>query len=280
MSRLVTFALIAAGVGLVAYVMPTSESGREQRLAAVVSIATNATRLPRADEPASRFAAPKLVAPAPQAVSSGRVQLVPSPARTADPAAPAPRPVIHRAAPSSVGDPDQRADLVRDIQHELRRVGCFEGEPDGRWNAAAQRAMSAFNDRVNATLPVDEPDQILLTLVQGRASRVCNAACPAGQSMSTAGRCLPTAVAMAAPRAAGRMALAGPQVTTVTPVLAPKRKPRTNVRRVQPPAQRYAVRSIRPSSSQYVVRSAPARQTGNSNQFATRLFAQLTRDGR
>ena len=44
--------------------------------------------------------------------------------------------------------------------------------------------MKLFTDRVNATLPTDEPDSILLTMVRGYQDNVCGKPCPAGQGLS------------------------------------------------------------------------------------------------
>lgn len=87
-----------------------------------------------------------------------------------------------------------RYELVRSIQRELKRVGCYTGEVDGDWGPASRRAMNGFTDRVNATLPTTQPDFILLTLLQGQQGSVCGRLCPAGQSPSDTGRCLPNAV--------------------------------------------------------------------------------------
>lgn len=84
--------------------------------------------------------------------------------------------------------------LTRAIQAELRRVGCYTGDVDGDWGPATRRAMQAFNDRVNASLPIAQPDYILLTLLQGHAARACGAACPYGQAQSEDGACLPRSV--------------------------------------------------------------------------------------
>jgi len=81
-----------------------------------------------------------------------------------------------------------RAGLARELQKELKRVGCYEGDVTGAWTAPARQAMRRFTERVNAKLPVDEPDLVLLKLVQGQAERVC--ACgtgPAGTSGTCAG---------------------------------------------------------------------------------------------
>jgi hypothetical protein len=93
-------------------------------------------------------------------------------------AAPARR--VTAAAPSSKrlssakpGDDEARLQLVRDIQYELKRAGCYDGEIHGHWSNTTKGAMKTFTDRVNAALPVEEPDYILLTLVQNQARPAC-----------------------------------------------------------------------------------------------------------
>jgi hypothetical protein len=95
---------------------------------------------------------------------------------------------------------DQRRELVRDIQRELKRVGCYDGDTDGQWGGASKRAMTQFTARVNATLPSEEPDFILLTLVQGHKGGACGADCPSGQKLNDGGRCLPSSVLAQAER--------------------------------------------------------------------------------
>jgi hypothetical protein len=90
--------------------------------------------------------------------------------------------------------PRDRTSLARDLQLELRRVGCYGGELNGVWTPATRKAMKAFTDRVNATLPIEEPDDILLTLVQAHQGEACGKPCPAGQGLSDDGRCLPGAI--------------------------------------------------------------------------------------
>ena len=84
--------------------------------------------------------------------------------------------------------------LAQHLQRELVRVGCYEGEVNGAWTPATRRAMKAFTDRVNATLPTDEPDFILLSLVQAAQGKVCGTACPVGEAPADDGRCMPNAV--------------------------------------------------------------------------------------
>ena len=52
------------------------------------------------------------------------------------------------------------------VQRELARIGCYTGAVDGSWGAGSKRAMGAFVGRTNSSLPVEEPDHVLLALVQ------------------------------------------------------------------------------------------------------------------
>ena len=91
---------------------------------------------------------------------------------------------------------DQRAMLARELQQELTRIGCYTGAIDGNWDRNSQRAMKAFTRSVDATLPVKEPDFILLTLVQGYSAKACGTPCALGRVPSQNGSCIsPTIVA-------------------------------------------------------------------------------------
>lgn len=87
---------------------------------------------------------------------------------------------------------EQKALLARDVQRELQRVGCYVGEIDGIWGPGSQRAVTAFMQRVNAVLPVDEPDVFMLSLLSAEAHTVCGTGCPHGQVLSAGDRCLPS----------------------------------------------------------------------------------------
>jgi hypothetical protein len=89
---------------------------------------------------------------------------------------------------------DDRTSLAGELQRELRRVGCYDGAISDSWTRATRTAMKTFTNRVNATLPIDKPDQILLALVQGYREKVCDVTCPAGEGLAKDGRCLPNAV--------------------------------------------------------------------------------------
>jgi hypothetical protein len=90
--------------------------------------------------------------------------------------------------------PGDRVGIARELQRELKRVGCYWGEVNGAWTPATRRAVKSFTDRINAALPIDQPDLVLLALVQAHETQACGVACPAGQSLAADGRCLPDAL--------------------------------------------------------------------------------------
>jgi len=69
---------------------------------------------------------------------------------------------------------DQEA-MARDIQRELRRVGCFRGDVDGAWGPQSRQAMAAFTSQLKLRIPFEAPDESLLRLVQGQTQKVCGA---------------------------------------------------------------------------------------------------------
>jgi hypothetical protein len=99
-----------------------------------------------------------------------------------------------QADAAALAMPHDRASLVRELQRGLKRVGCYEGEVSGVWTQQSRSAMKAFTGRINAALPVDEPDGVLLALVQGHKDKACGMPCPPGEGLAADGRCLPTAV--------------------------------------------------------------------------------------
>lgn len=135
--------------------------------------------------------------------------------------------------PQAANDEARRA-LARDIQKELKRVGCYDGDVDGQWNSVTRKAMGAFNERVNASLPVEAPDFILLTLVQGHTARACGRLCPAGQALSGDNRCLPRAL-LSAKAAAPKQPVAKQVATVQGPVDAASVAPEGKRPKAAPP---------------------------------------------
>jgi hypothetical protein len=152
--------------------------------------------------------------PFPDRSEEGTVVVVPSRA-----AATPGRTPLAQQPPKAVPPPGNRAALVRELHKELTRVGCYDGEISGIWTAASRRAMRTFTDRVNARLPTDEPDQILLSLVQGHRRKACGVACPAGQQEDR-GRCVPGALAGAAKQPASAGAPVDPATLAAAAALA------------------------------------------------------------
>lgn len=140
-------------------------------------------------------------------------------------------------------EPISRVALARDIQRELKRVGCYGGAIDGLWGGGSKRAMLTFVDRVNAALPADEPDVAMLSLLRQQTSDVCGSSCPRGQSLAGSGRCAPTPqVAETVPdrRAVpyGRMGIGGPKPEDAK----------------DPPLERAAMLEISPDDDRYAER--------------------------
>jgi hypothetical protein len=104
-----------------------------------------------------------------------------------------PRMPVALHSPSSSAPPDAFT-LTREIQLQLKRVGCYQGAINGVWSPVVIRSMKAFADHVNAILPVEHPDIILLALVQNHRGSACGLSCPAGQARAGDGRCLPQAL--------------------------------------------------------------------------------------
>ena len=98
-------------------------------------------------------------------------------------------------APSANPLPQAGALLTKELQRQLRRVGCYSGEIDGLWTQSTRRAMQTFTNRVNATLPVERPDHVLLAILQSQPDRICNKPCPLGENLAPDGRCAPVAIA-------------------------------------------------------------------------------------
>jgi hypothetical protein len=109
-------------------------------------------------------------------------------------------------------DASTRYKLITDIQQQLKRVGCYWGRVDGSWGASTKDAMRTFTDRVNAELPLDEPDYLLLTLLQSHGGKACGD-CPPGLMLSN-GRCVPQPVVAQSHPAASPQAKPQPQATS------------------------------------------------------------------
>jgi hypothetical protein len=85
--------------------------------------------------------------------------------------------------------------LTKELQGQLRRLGCYGGEINGLWTQSSRRAMRTFTNRVNAALSVDRPDHILLAMLQSHPDNTCNKSCPLDENPAPDGHCVPSAIA-------------------------------------------------------------------------------------
>ncbi len=153
---------------------------------------------------------------------------------TVDPAATA----TGKIRSSKPGDWQARTELARDLQKALTRAGCYGGEISGSWTQSTRRAMGAFIAKVNASLPVSEPDYILLTLMQSHPNAVCGGSCSRNEVAQDDGRCVPHAIMAQAEKTRARISAAAPVITP--PVVAAPVEP-ARVAALQPPAARHGV---------------------------------------
>jgi len=84
--------------------------------------------------------------------------------------------------------------LARAAQQELYRLGCYNDAINGVWSSPSRSAAQKFLSRVNARLPVEQPDDVLLALLRSTKGFVCNQ-CPVGEAFNSGGDCVPKALA-------------------------------------------------------------------------------------
>lgn len=199
MSRPGALLLITAGLVLGSlYLFPLSDPSDDAETVTSISIAPDTYR-DRDIIPTFAPAFPSLRKPVAANASEGATVAIPKPS-TWTTVVSAGRSVVSPVRSSGSQDPATRTQLARDLQTELQRVGCYQGAITGSWTQSTRRAMGAFLDRANAVLPYDEPDYVLLAMVQSHRDVTCSADCPSGQVMQGDGRCVPAAVIAQAER--------------------------------------------------------------------------------
>ena len=220
---------------------------------------------------------------------------VPHPPSDVTPVA-SPKPPAPAVAPQrATATPGDRASLARELQRELKRVGCYSGDINGVWTTSSRMAMKSFTDQVNASLPIDNPDYVLLSLVQGHQDKACTTqavaktpaeAAPepkadtrAEKSSITTGSVVPAAAV-----AATALTAAAAIPKSDAKVAAPEDRPRTAA--TPPPSSDEQSRSGRPERAARQGGPVPseriyerrARRTSNSSQppkFVRNLFRAL-----
>src|SRR5262249_26342896 len=87
-------------------------------------------------------------------------------------------PAVAAAAPAET-KPERSIppDLPRQLQAELKRVGCKSGEVEGEWNASAQRGLSLFINTAGTNSDAKADSLAALAAVRGKRGGVCPLDC-------------------------------------------------------------------------------------------------------
>src|SRR5581483_2982711 len=235
MSKASGLVLILSGLAVAAYVIPPDDATDAAAPGQRTDIAKGSPVQQQVASPERTIVAPQprpAFRPVPSAAQGRAAET--APAAAAAQGTPAlSTPLVVTLAPRMSEPPAPRITipkgeaLTRELQKELRRVGCYDGEINGAWTPSTRRAMKAFTDRLNASLPVDAPDPVLYALVQGQRVEVCGKLCPTGQASSEDGRCLPAAIVARAGRP--------PRRARRRPRAPPRPRPSSAGRRPPPP---------------------------------------------
>jgi hypothetical protein len=84
-------------------------------------------------------------------------------------------------------EPLGETDLATAAQQELTRLGCYEGEIDGKWGRKSRAAADNFNGHTGANLENVDPSEALLAALRAAPDQACelSAATLAGQSVTS-----------------------------------------------------------------------------------------------
>ena len=128
--------------------------------------------------------------------------------------------VSKQAAPKPV----DRVALTRDLQTELRRVGCISARPDGIWGPKSRGALKRYGRHAGLSLASLEPSHEVLDHLRSRTNRVCPLVCGARYTLK-GGRCVVKTCARGQVLTRKGKCIAKPKRTVR------KKKPRTRKRR-------------------------------------------------
>lgn len=112
-----------------------------------------------------------------QAADAERKRVEAAAAGTPAPAVPSPDKSVTVA---SLAPPPSPAEIIKSVQSELRRVGCYAGNPDGDWDSSSQRSLSQFNRSAGTSLDVKKVNAETLDAIRQQSSRVCPLVCEHG----------------------------------------------------------------------------------------------------
>jgi hypothetical protein len=155
----------------------------------------------------------------------------------AQPSAPPSRVAVLPAPNVTPPDPkvDNRA-IARELQVELKRVGCDPGTTDGTWSAKSRAALEQFNQRAGMDLDTRDATISALETVRVQRGRICPLICGSGQR-AEGDRCI---AIPAAPKAPAKQQAVRPQERPRKAEPARRAAPREAVRqeRIRPPTDR------------------------------------------
>ena len=179
MSKTVGFILILAGVGVASSLLAIGPDAEQDRRKPSSVERSTVTTVPAARPPAQAVRRLATAHPV-HAATSRTAARRPAAARRRHAALSRRRRRLPAAKHKVAPMPRDRASLARELQLELRRVGCYGGDLNGVWTPATRKAMKAFTDRVNATLPVEAARRDPAHSGAGPSGRGLRQPCPPG----------------------------------------------------------------------------------------------------
>jgi uncharacterized caspase-like protein len=89
-------------------------------------------------------------------------------------------PEAKKSAQRSVGS-DEPNPMTQSMQKELKRVGCYSGEVDGKWGEGTRDAIQEFADESKMVLSTSEPTEVALNVLTASKTGVCSSKSDSGE---------------------------------------------------------------------------------------------------
>ncbi|MGF1650604.1 MAG: peptidoglycan-binding protein [Hyphomicrobiaceae bacterium] len=194
MFRVLAGSVVAGGIAAISALLPQSKTAENleivTQIVAPQAIPVHAAH-PYADEAQSLGRVAEIGFTARTLIAAGTVHAIPK-----------------RVSSVAPGDAETREAVVRSLQFELRRAGCYNGAIDGAWTPSTRAAADDLVLSSNSKLPTTEPDYVLLALARragdgscGGAANVRLAARADGGAWASGSEALLAATPAAAPQA-------------------------------------------------------------------------------
>jgi caspase domain-containing protein len=133
-----------------------------------------------AQEQAAEAERQRIAADQPAAAAPPESKIAAIDPSTSEPAAAAPAADTQGSTPASENGELSQAELARQVQTELRRVGCMSAKPDGKWSADSQHSLALFNRNAGTRFDVKLASIDALDAIKLKPSRVCPLICEHG----------------------------------------------------------------------------------------------------